>query len=111
MRRKTLFSILFLCGVFSIASAQPTTDKATLEKERKELQAELQEIQSQYNKIKGSFLTHIDGILHVFAQGHITVAGSQRTHISTGRMNTIHADAVAQQSAARFLFGGVNRND
>ena len=46
--------ILFICflGVTS-AFAQPTQDKAKLEKERQDIQREIQEIQSNYNKVRG----------------------------------------------------------
>jgi murein hydrolase activator len=53
MRKKTFFSLLLLSGTFILVSAQPTTDKAQLEKERKDIQKELQEIQAVYNKVKG----------------------------------------------------------
>ncbi len=53
MRKKIFGSILVLVGTFTMAVAQPTTDKAALEKERKDIQKELQEIQSIYNKVKG----------------------------------------------------------
>ncbi|NOT50705.1 MAG: peptidoglycan DD-metalloendopeptidase family protein [Chitinophagaceae bacterium] len=55
MRKKAFFSLLLLSGIFALLPAQPgtTTDKAQLEKERKEIQKELQEIQAVYNKVKG----------------------------------------------------------
>jgi hypothetical protein len=65
----------------------------------------------QNNEIKGGFFTHIDGILYVFAQRYIALAGSEGAHISPGRMDTVHPDAVTQQGAPGFLFRGINRNN
>lgn len=48
--RKLLFIAALLIGISGIASAQ---DKTQLEKERQELQRELKEMESAYNKIKG----------------------------------------------------------
>lgn len=46
--------ILFICFLsIGQAFAQPTQDKARLEKERSDIQREIQEIQSNYNKVKG----------------------------------------------------------
>lgn len=53
MKKKIISSLFVLSGIFTIASAQPGTDKATLEKERKEIQKELQDIQGIYDKVKG----------------------------------------------------------
>jgi len=53
MRKKIIGSLFFLSVLFTAASAQPVTDKAQLEKERKDLQRELQEIQAIYDKVKG----------------------------------------------------------
>lgn len=52
MKRKFLLAGIMLIAAFS-AVAQPTTDKAQLEKERQDLQKELKEIQSMYDKVKG----------------------------------------------------------
>ncbi|MDF2386905.1 peptidoglycan DD-metalloendopeptidase family protein [Nostoc ellipsosporum NOK] len=53
MQKKALSLLLFFSAVFSLASAQPLTDKTALEKERQELQKELREMQQAYDKVKG----------------------------------------------------------
>jgi septal ring factor EnvC (AmiA/AmiB activator) len=46
--------ILFICFLsVQLVIAQPSTDKAKLEKERQEIQKQIQEIQSNYNKVRG----------------------------------------------------------
>jgi murein hydrolase activator len=49
MRKKIMFSLLFICA----ALAMDAQDKTQLEKERQEIQKELKEIQNAYNKVKG----------------------------------------------------------
>lgn len=47
-------SILFICCIcFGLVMAQPAQDKVRLESERREIQREIQEIQSNYNKVRG----------------------------------------------------------
>ncbi|HEY6061970.1 MAG TPA: peptidoglycan DD-metalloendopeptidase family protein [Chitinophagaceae bacterium] len=53
MRKKIFFSLLLFFGFSLIISAQPTDDKARLEKERNDLQRELKEIQGVYDQVKG----------------------------------------------------------
>lgn len=53
MQKKIIFNLFFILLLAGAATAQPTNDKAELEKERQDLQRELKEIQSQYDKIKG----------------------------------------------------------
>jgi septal ring factor EnvC (AmiA/AmiB activator) len=53
MRKKIFFSLLFFWGCTAFIFAQPTDDKARLEKERNDLQRELKEIQGVYDKVKG----------------------------------------------------------
>lgn len=53
MRRTLFLSALFALCLSFLAQAQPTQDKAELEKERQQLQKELQEIQGLYDKVKG----------------------------------------------------------
>jgi murein hydrolase activator len=50
---KKTYIILLLSFVINFSFAQPTQDRAKMEKERQEIQKELQEIQSTYNKVKG----------------------------------------------------------
>src|SRR5215212_4478522 len=46
--------ILLICMItLQRAYAQPAQEKARLEKERQEIQAEIREIQSNYNKVRG----------------------------------------------------------
>lgn len=51
--QKYLLSVLLFLTTASLVFAQPTGNKADLEKERKEIQDELKEIQGMYNKVKG----------------------------------------------------------
>lgn len=51
--KKNIFLAVLLTGWVLQVFAQPTQDKAQLEKERQELQRELKEIQNTYNKIRG----------------------------------------------------------
>lgn len=51
--KKYLLTCILFCGAAFILSAQPSTDKADLERERKEIQDELKEIQAVYNRVKG----------------------------------------------------------
>jgi septal ring factor EnvC (AmiA/AmiB activator) len=51
--KKQLLTLLFLFGAVLFAAAQPTKDKADLEKERREIQDELKQIQDAYNNVKG----------------------------------------------------------
>lgn len=53
MQKKALSLLLLFSAVFSLASAQPLTDKTALEKERQELQKELRDMQQAYDKVKG----------------------------------------------------------
>lgn len=50
--KKILFTCILFCSSLMVW-AQPTNDKADLERERKEIQDELKEIQAVYNKVKG----------------------------------------------------------
>ena len=50
--RKLSLLILCLLGI-QLVMAQPAQDKARLESERREIQREIQEIQSNYNKVRG----------------------------------------------------------
>lgn len=51
MKKLLTLLVCFLCTCS--AFAQPTQDKARLEKERQDIQREIQEIQSNYNKVRG----------------------------------------------------------
>jgi len=53
MIKKTLLTLSIICITINLVQAQPTGDKAQLEKERENIQKELQEIQNLYNKVKG----------------------------------------------------------
>ncbi len=53
MRKKIFLSLLLFFGFTLMVSAQPSEDKARLEKERNDLQRELKEIQGVYDKVKG----------------------------------------------------------
>src|SRR5882724_13002120 len=53
MKRKLIFTSLLIFGFVNLLEAQPTQDKAQLEKERQEIQKELQDIQGLYNEVKG----------------------------------------------------------
>jgi septal ring factor EnvC (AmiA/AmiB activator) len=52
MRKTIFFSLLFIWGFTTVISAQPGDEKARLEKERKDLQNELKEIQVLYDNVK-----------------------------------------------------------
>ncbi|MES1216141.1 MAG: peptidoglycan DD-metalloendopeptidase family protein [Bacteroidota bacterium] len=51
--KKAFLALLIFCLTAGLLQAQPTGDKAQLEKEREDIQKELQEIQGLYNKVKG----------------------------------------------------------
>ncbi len=53
MKKKLIFTSLFIFVLANLLSAQPPSDKDQLEKERKEIQKELEEVQGLYNKVKG----------------------------------------------------------
>jgi len=53
MRKKILITALVAFGFTSLLQAQPTQDKAQLEKERQEIQQEIQQIQGMYDQVKG----------------------------------------------------------
>ena len=53
MRKKILITILVAFGFTRLLQAQPTQDKAQLEKERQEIQQEIQQIQGMYDQVKG----------------------------------------------------------
>jgi murein hydrolase activator len=51
--KKHLLTCLIFFGVVMVTLAQPLVDKAELERERKSIQDELKQIQSQYDNVKG----------------------------------------------------------
>ncbi len=53
MRKKILITTLVAFGFTCLLQAQPTQDKAQLEKERQEIQQEIQQIQGMYDQVKG----------------------------------------------------------
>ena len=53
MRKKILITTLVAFGFTRLLQAQPTQDKAQLEKERQEIQQEIQQIQGMYDQVKG----------------------------------------------------------
>ena len=53
MRKKILITALVAFGFTCLLQAQPTQDKAQLEKERQEIQQEIQQIQGMYDQVKG----------------------------------------------------------
>ncbi|MEO5562320.1 MAG: peptidoglycan DD-metalloendopeptidase family protein [Chitinophagaceae bacterium] len=51
--KKYLLTFVILCGTSMFLAAQPAKDKADLERERKEIQDELKQMQDIYNSVKG----------------------------------------------------------
>ncbi len=60
------------------------------------------------NQVKARGLGDLDGFIQGLADFAAAVTCSQRAHIHALGIQRVHADAVAQQGAARFLLGGVH---
>ena len=65
----------------------------------------------EHDEVEAGRLEDAQGIAHVTTQGQIGLTCGERPHVHATRGNGIHPDAVAEQGAARFPLGGVNRHD
>ncbi len=63
------------------------------------------------NQVKPGRLQNVEGIAHMAAEGEVGLAGGQGAHVDAIRGDGVHPDSVAEQCAAGFAFGGVDRHD
>ena len=65
----------------------------------------------EHDEVEAGRLEDAQGIAHVATEGQIGLACGEGPHVHATRGNGIHPDAVAEQGAACFPLGGVDRHD
>ena len=65
----------------------------------------------QNDEVKTGRFEDAEGVAHVAAQGEVGLACGEGPHVHAARGDGVHPDAVAEQGAARFPLGGVDRHD